>query len=610
MTDARLRLAERMGVLPGFHDLSGQWRATSVDSAEALLAAMGLAVPSEPEAQAALDAHADLLPQDLICATGGRPDLAPAAWQLTHEDGTQAEGAGPLPELPLGIHRLHADGRDYTLLSAPPRLPEPARSWGLIAPLYGLSASGIGSYDDLAALARGMAGQGAGFLGINPIHAGFPSVPGLFSPYTPSHRRRLNVIHVAAGQGTPGPLVDYARDIPTRMALLRAEYDALPGDPAFEDWQAGEGESLQRFALHQALSGLHGAFWGDWPATLATPDTPAALAARHDLAAEMRFHAWLQWRAERVLAAAGQAARGGGMAQGLYLDLAVGTHPFGAETWEDRASFAFGASLGAPPDAFAPEGQNWGLAPFSPLGLRAQAYAPLAQTLRRQLQFAGLLRIDHILGFERAYWVPDAAPGAYVAMPRDAMLAVARIEAARAGAAIVGEDLGNIPDGLRDALAASGILGCRVAMFEREGWHPPRFRPAEAYDRGAVASFSTHDLPTWRGWRQGADIAARAALSGGDPGPQLAERAQEVAALEEMLPAPGMDGLHAFLARTPARLVAVQAEVLLDIEAQPNLPGTVTEYPNWQQRLPVAAADFAALPSVARTASIMRDNER
>ncbi|WP_374327035.1 4-alpha-glucanotransferase [Paracoccus pantotrophus] len=611
MADPRLTLAGRMGVLPGFHDLAGQWRETSVETAVALLAAMGLAVPTAAEAQAALDDHAVRLPQDVICAAGARPDLALDDWQLTFEDGTEAEGNGPLPVLPLGIHRLRAGGRDYTLLAAPPRLPGPARCWGLAAPLYGISETGIGSYADLAVLAKGMGRQGAAFLGINPVHAGFPTEPQLSSPYTPSHRRRLNVIHLPGGLGTPGPRIDYARDIPARMAALRAGYDAFPGDPAFDAWQAAAGEGLQRFALHQALSARLGAFWGDWPATLASPDTPAAIAARADLAGEMRFHAWLQWRAERALSAAGQAAREGGMAHGLYLDLAVGTHPFGAETWEDRASFAFGASLGAPPDAFAPQGQNWSLAPFSPLGLRAQAYAPLAETLRRQLQFAGVLRIDHILGFERAYWVPNAAPGAYVAMPRDAMLAVARIEAARAGnAVLVGEDLGNIPDGLREALAASGILGCRVAMFEREGWHPPAFRPAESYDQGAIASFSTHDLPTWRGWRRGADIAARAGIAGQETAAGQQERAEEVVAFDRLLPDPGLDALHGFLARTPSRLVAVQAELLLDMADQPNLPGTVGEYPNWQLRLPVAAGDFPALPSVARTASIMRDHER
>jgi 4-alpha-glucanotransferase len=195
--------------------------------------------------------------------------------------------------------------------------------------------------------------------------------------------------------------------------------------------------------------------------------------------------------------------------------------------------------------------------------------------------------------------VPDHGPGAYVRMPTEAMFAVARIEAARAGnAVIVGEDLGIIPEGLHGLMATSGVLGCRVAMFERDSWHPPRFRAPENYDRDAIASFSTHDLPTWRGWRQGADTDAHR------------ERATEVAALDEILPDDSADALHGLLARTSSRLVAVQAEVLLDMVEQPNLPGTTVEYPNWQLRLPVAAGDIAALPATARIAAIMRDNDR
>ena len=610
MTDPRLALATRMGVLPGFRDLTGTWRETSVETAEALLAAMGVAPDARPEV---IEAG---LPIDLICEAGAAPDhdFRDTPWTLVLETGEEMTGEGALPPLPLGIHRLRACGLVYTLLAAPPRLPEPARCWGLVAPLYGLAARGIGSYDDLGELAAGMGQAGADFIGINPVHAGFPTRPELFSPYTPSHRRRLNVIHLAAGEGSSGPLVDYVRDIPARMAALQAEYAAFAGDAGFDRWRAEQGESLERFVLHQALSARHGPFWNDWPTELQSPDLPAAIAARRELGAEMRFHAWLQWRAEAALTRAGDAARAAGMRHGLYLDLAVGTHPFGAETWEDRDSFVRGASLGAPPDAFGPDGQNWNLAPLNPLALRARAYAPLAETLRRQLQFAGALRIDHIIGFERAFWVPDGAPGAYIRMPSEAMFAVARIEAARAGnAVIIGEDLGNIPEGLQALLAQSGVLGCRVAMFERTDWQPPVFRAAADYDRAAIASFSTHDLPTWRGWRQGTDIDARAAISGqgaADSESAHAERAVEIAALDVLLPDDGMDALHGFLARTPARLVAVQAEILLDMVGQPNLPGTVTEYPNWQLRLSVAAADIARLPATRRTADIMRDNDR
>ena len=227
------------------------------------------------------------------------------------------------------------------------------------------------------------------------------------------------------------------------------------------------------------------------------------------------------------------------------------------------------------------------------------------------MQFAGVLRIDHLNGFERAFWVPDHGPGAYVRMPTEAMFAVARIEAARAdNAVIVGEDLGIIPEGLHGLMAASGVLGCRVAMFERDSWHPPHFRAPEAYDRDAIASFSTHDLPTWRGWRQGADIDARARISGQDTTEAHRERATEVAALDAILPDDSADALHDLLARASSRLVAVQAEILLDMTEQPNLPGTTVEYPNWQLRLPVAAGDIAALPATARTAAIMCRNDR
>ena len=410
-------------------------------------------------------------------------------------------------------------------------------------------------------------------------------------------------------------------DVPALLSALRAEFDAGT-HPAFDHWARAEGDSLQRFALHQALSFRHGAFWEAWPAALRDPASPDCARAAQELATELRFHAWLQYRAETALEQAQARARGAGMRFGLYLDLAVGTHPSGAETWEDRDSFAHGASLGAPPDAFSADGQNWGLAPLNPLALRARAYAPLAETLRRQLRLAGLLRIDHILGFDRAFWVPQGAPGGYVTMPREAMLAVVRIEAARARATVVGEDLGNIPDGLRGSLKASGVLGCRVMMFERTGWHPPRFRRPGAYDAAAIASFSTHDLPNWDGWRAGRDIDARARL--GSLGPeaaadQAAHRRDEVAALDAMLaegtatPPQGdalADAMHAALARSRSRLVAVQIENALRMPDQPNLPGTVGEYPNWRQRLPVPSAALAGHAGVTHIAQIMRTNGR
>ena len=617
MADALTRLAAAAGILPKYTDLTGLPRPTAPETARALLAAMGLPAETDEQAQGTLDALADApLPRDVICLAGRRPPLEPQGdWVLSLEDGTVSEGRGRLPAVPLGIHTLQADGQRHTLLAAPRRLPLPPRSWGMIVPLYALSATGIGSYDDLATLAEGLGAQGAGFAGLNPVHAGFPAAPEVFSPYTPSHRRRLNVMHLATGTGADGPLIDYRAEVPARMAALRTRFDAGT-DPAFDTWRAAEGPALDRFATHQALSFVHGPFWDAWPKALQDPGNPQVQTAAAGLQRDIAFHAWLQWQAEQALDAAQARARASGMRFGLYLDLAVGTHPHGAETWEDRHSFAPGVSLGSPPDAFSAQGQCWHIAPFNPRALRAGAYAPLSETLRRQLRFSGLLRIDHILGFERAFWVPLSGnvPGGYVAMPRDAMLAVVRIEAARAGACIVGEDLGNLPDGLRGALKDSGVLGCRVAMFERTAWgDKPRFRRPGGYDAAAIASFSTHDLPTWDGWRSGADLAARARL-GSLPDPALTRentlRKAEVAALDRVLDSSDTDGMHAFLARSRSRLVAVQVENLLGIEDQPNLPGTVEEFPNWRQRLPVPSGSLARHDGVTRVAQIMRNANR
>ncbi|ETX28787.1 4-alpha-glucanotransferase [Roseivivax isoporae] len=629
MADALARLADRAGILPAYTDVTGTHRETSHETRAALLAAMGLPHTEVAAAEyvAALPERA--LPEWIVAEAGTAPDLAPAGpWRLTAEDGTETEGTGPLPALPLGRHRLQAGDETCWILAAPARLPLPDRGWGLIVPLYGLRTAaegGIGTYDDLARLAEGLGRQGADFVGLNPVHAGFPTDAGAVSPYTPSHRRRLSTLHITTGleTGSAGPLIDYASEIPAhnaRLEAMHAAFEDAGGDPDLDAWIAREGTPLRRFALYQALSERHGTHWDAWPADLQDPDSPAALAAEADLGPRLRFHMWAQWEAERQLRRAQDRARAAGMAQGLYLDLAVGTHPHGAETWEDRASFAFGASLGAPPDAFSADGQNWNLAPFNPARLAETGFAALAETLARQLQLSGLLRIDHILGFERAFWVPqDGAPGAYVAMPREAMLAVARIEASRVGAAIIGEDLGNIPDGLHHALDAAGILGCRVMMFERHWSEGGAFRAPEAYSEAAIASFSTHDLPTWAGWRAGSEIRARARLdhlTPEDEAQALQERAAEVAALDRATAACSDDEagsarrMHAMLARAGSRLVAVQVENVLDMAEQPNLPGTVYEYPNWRRRLTEGVDALPDDPRLARTAEIMRANGR
>jgi 4-alpha-glucanotransferase len=625
MKDPRDELARRLGILPRYRDATGTDHELTPETRDALLAAMGVGRDGAAarDRLAALEEEGPLPTWQVVTAGAGLglDALAGRDWTLALEDGSERTGeGGELGPLPLGIHEIRVEGTRHWLLSAPERLPEPARAWGVTLPLYGLSRDGrIGTYADLAEAAASIGAAGADFVGLNPTHAGFPTDPSAFSPYAPAHRGRLAAIHVAPAEEAAipaGDLLDYAAALPARMAALRAEF-AQGAPAAFATWRAEQGADLDRFALHQALSDRFGCYWPDWPREYRDPEGEAAREFARHADEACAFHAWLQWRAEGQLEAAQEAARGAGMRFGLYLDLAVGTHPAGAETWGRPALFARGVSLGAPPDAFSASGQSWGLAPLRPDTLAAEGFRPLAAILRRALGHSKLLRIDHILGFERAFWVPtgeEAPPGAYVGMPREALLAVVRIEAARAGATVIGEDLGNIPDGLRDGLEDSGVLGCRVAQFERH-WESQGidFKRAGEYARSALTSFGTHDLPTWEGWKAGRDIDWRRSLGDlDDAGHEaaLAERQAIVAAFCGLIGGAGLDDLHRFLAATPSRLVACQIEDLLGRAEQPNLPGTVHDHPNWRRRLKVAPDALGQLDAMARTATIMAEADR
>lgn len=582
--------AREAGLVWSYRDGAGRWQEASDASIEAVLAALG----SEPPAATSR------------AILAGRPfDPGPGPWVLETEAGEVDHGTGPLPPLPIGYHLLRQGARRMHLLAAPARLPAPPRAWGVTAPLYGLwegEPAGLGTYRLLGDLAEGLAPSGAAFLGVNPIHAGFPLDPGNFSPYAPSHRGRLNVLHIDAGaSGGAGPLIDYPAAIAAQRAALEAGYAAFPGDPGFDAWREAEG--VEGFARHQALSEVHGPYWNRWPLPFQSPDSLEVQEFAARSSDRIRFHAWAQWQASRQLSDSQSRARKAGMRLGLYTDLAVGTHPFGAETWADPGLFAHGVSLGAPPDLLGPSGQRWGLAPMRPNALMSSGFKALRAILRAQLRHAGMLRIDHILGFERGFWLPEGLPGLYVAMPRAELLAVVRIEAARAGAVVVGEDLGTIPEGLRAALDQAGVLGCRVAMFERDWDGDGAFTAPETYTEAALASWGSHDLPTWAGWRKGRDLDWRETLGElADPAAARARRAAEVAGFDALAgPAPADLARH--LAASASRLVAVQAEDLLGAEEQANLPGTVLEHPNWRRRLALPASALAG--TLAETAAIM-----
>ena len=639
MTPTLQALAEAVGIVPRYIDQTQRERVTSDGTARALLGGMGLSAGTDEDARATLEAlrrtEAErVLPPTLVIEAEREVTLPLAhghhLWALTTEDGDLHEGSGEgtltLPPLSIGYHQLETGGTITTLLSAPASLPLPERSWGVTLGLYGLrppGEPGHGDYGDLARAATALGAQGAAFVGANPIHAGFPNDPNASSPYSPSHRRRLNVAYIPVQAELPagGEFVDYGPAWQARRSALEEEFRLFQdreADPAFEHWLAEGGEELHRFAVYQALSDTHGGYWSAWPDALTDPASPDVTAFADAEADRVRFHAWLQWRAEAALSQVAAAARAAGMRHGLYLDLAVGTHPHGAETWADPTQFATGVSLGAPPDAFSKEGQRWGLAPLNPRRLLETGMQALAETLRAQLRFAKLLRIDHILGFDRAFWVPEGLPGAYVQMPRAEMLAVVRIEAARAGATVVGEDLGNIPDGLQEVLVEAGLLGCRVVQFERKehGW-----RPALEWTPAALGSFGTHDLPVWCGWRQGRDIEWRRDV--GDIEEEqfqsaMAERRKDVADFDSHLRWEGAatddpespDGMHRFLGRTRSALVALQIEDMLGLAEQPNLPGTMDQHPNWRRKLPIGPEAMADDPHIARAAAIMRETGR
>ncbi|PRY26059.1 4-alpha-glucanotransferase [Aliiruegeria haliotis] len=637
MTSALKELAHLAGIHHDYWDQTGTRVETSEATARALLAAMNLPAATDAEAETTLARFkaaeaARPLPRWLILEPGeiSRHPLSHEvlAARLRLEDGIEMRlhpgETLTLPELPLGIHHLDLDGHGTTLLVAPRSLPLPERNWGVTLPLYGLRTpkeGGLGDYADLANSVRAIGKHGASFVGLNPVHAGFPNDPNAFSPYSPSHRRRLATIHIAVpGQrlNSSGTLIDYPGTVAAHREAMEAafaKFDAGGGNPAFDDYVAREGASLRRFATYQALADVHGPYWGGWPETLRDFASPEVAAFRDANADAVRFHAWLQWMAETQLAEVAAIAKAAGMRYGLYLDLAVGTHPHGAETWSEGPSFASGVSLGAPPDAFSPDGQVWALAPFNPHALAEMGFRPFAETIRKQFRFAGLLRIDHVLGFERAFWAPDdrTIPGAYVAMPRDALLAIVRIEASRVGAAVVGEDLGNIPDGLQAALAESGILGCRVAMFEQQ--HHGTFRPPEDYTEAALASFGTHDLPTWRGWRSARDVTIRhelGILNDTDHLNGLDWRKGEVEGFDRIAENADddPDAMHRFLGNVKSRLVAIQLEDLLGLVEQANLPGTVEVHPNWRRRLPVAVTELADHPALPHVAQIMKETGR
>jgi 4-alpha-glucanotransferase len=535
-------------------------------------------------------------------------------------------------DLPTGWHRLVAvtggETVGATLIVVPARL-EPAsqpesQQWGLTAQLYAARSRmslGIGDIGDLATLTQWTADHGGAFVLVSPLAAAAPVAPMEPSPYYPATRRYTNPIYLriedmkeyaAAGWGTRKRVdetrddVDVASDRIDRDAIWAAKRTAfaLLWPVARRDQQRmadvaayrmREGESLERFALWCALAEKYGAPWHQWPTELQRPESPAVAAAADELSDRVQFHCWLQLCCDEQLAAAQERARRGGLSIGVVHDLPVGVNPGGADTWSHPDLFAAGVTVGAPADAFNQQGQDWQQPPFRPDRLAATGYAAYRDLLRAIFRHAGGLRVDHILGLFRLWWIPagtSAASGTYVRYDAEAMLGILTLEAERAGAVVIGEDLGTVEPGVREELLDRGILGSTVLWFENSDGGAPV--PPEEWRPETLATVTTHDLPTTAGLLELSHVELRSRLGLLDR-PVEAEQAAESRKRDGWLGLAESRGLlsgdttvadrvaamNALLGQSPCRLLGVALPDLVADPRQPNQPGTTTEYPNW-----------------------------
>ncbi|MGA5569732.1 4-alpha-glucanotransferase [Streptomyces pseudogriseolus] len=679
-SEALSRLAALHGVATSYRPSPDTTVTASATAVTRALAALGVDASTDEAARAALAVREQEIAERLLPPTvvgrGARPPGALAALpagtrlEIRTEDGDSRASA---EDLPPGVHLLTAtapDGRIARshLIVAPPRLPAAeVRSYGLLVQLYSLLSRrswGMGDLADLGELAA-WAGRalGAGFVQVNPLHAAVPGPPADPSPYRPSSRRFPDPVHLRVEDVPEFAYVeDRARlhalleraarlreavlgkgELIDRDAVWEAKREALelvrtvplgPGRAAaLHAFRAEQGQALEDHATWYALAEAHGPDWRRWPAPLRDPRSAETARAREELRDRVGFHSWLVWLTDAQLTAAQRAAREAGMPVGIVHDLAVGVHPTGADAWAQQDHFAPGMSVGAPPDAFNARGQDWGLPPWRPDRLAESGYAPFRDLLRGLFRYAGALRIDHVMGLFRLWWVPEGRPpteGTYVRYDAEAMLAVLVLEASRAGALVIGEDLGTVEPGVRDALRDRGVYGTSVLWFERDWEGDRRPLPPERWRADCLATATTHDLPSTAARLTGEHVELRDRL--GLLTRPLAEERAEAAAdvrewrerLEELglltdedAPDPageeaGIRAVYRYLLRTPARMVGVWLPDGVGDRRPQNLPGTWDQYPNW--RLPVADAegrpvsleDLAASPRLRALADVLR----
>ena len=651
--DALTRLAARFGILASYRDFDNQLIETSPQTQKAILRANGLSIDTDKmtkELLAELEAadNGRILPQEIIIESGNASKMQPGFTQDWHitlegEDEIYCQGRGGdpviLPALPSGIHQfgLESGGETSVLICHPGRAPSikslggASQIWGLNAALYGLRSKrnqGLGDFDDLARLSQISADAGANFIGINPVHSiGFNDTTTI-SPYSPSHRGFLNIEHIAVErigelEGMPNneeisgaldgqlialrncQLVDYHGHRKRHHGQLEAlfrQFNQQAGSTVlnkFREFCKNRGSYLETFALFEAISAEFGTDWRQWPPALRNQERSAIASIKSRLSHEILLHHWLQWVADEQIAAVQNRAKSCGMALGLYLDLAVGARRGGAESWCEAATIGYGVSLGAPPDQLNPHGQNWNINAYAPPKLAKDRYRALRRIYREAMRHCGILRIDHALGLNRSFWIPDdGSAGGYIKQPFEAMLAIIAIEAQAAQCAIIGEDLGLVPEGFRHDLQLKGIYGYSVLQYEK-GENGEFTRPADLRSN-SLACFGTHDTATLKGYWQGHDIDVWQSMGFLDDRHAAKSRNQRQVDIGALMAIGQQEkqgkiaratkfkdiynAIHKALAGSAAAMVSVQLDDVLGQREAQNYPGTIDEQPNWRRR--------------------------
>ncbi|MBU2870689.1 4-alpha-glucanotransferase [Colwellia sp. E2M01] len=542
------------------------------------------------------------------------------------------------------------------------------KMWGYTAQLYSFRSNdnwGMGDFSDLSKLVDISAQQQAATIGLNPLHPLYVNNPAHRSPYSPSSRCFINPLYIDVTQianfkccqlaqdKVNSPLFQrsladsQAADLVDYPAVAKLKYDivellfadfcvnkadmALPANSAtlyqtmaseFAQFKNKLGNDLQQFATFDALyeyfhnndENVFG--WTDWPAEYQNPSSEAVREFQISHATRIDYFCFLQWIADQQLSTVSQQTRDKNMAIGLYLDLAVGCDGSGFDVWSEQDVYVAGASIGAPPDDMNALGQNWGLTPINPVALQTQGYQPLVKALRASMQYAGALRIDHILGLMRQYWVApgmEADEGVYISFPWDDILRIIALESRRNNCVVIGEDLGNVPDGFSETIQNAGLLSFKVLFFER--WDSGLFKRPDTFPEQSVVTIATHDTATLTGWWQGRDLEWRQQLelypneeTGlADRNSRTFERENLIAALNDlqvidMNKAPSLSpalmntelsiAVQKYLAVSPSHLQLIPIEDALEIAEQVNIPGTIDQHPNWLQKLPVLLEDF------------------